>query len=103
MTPTPARLHQSIGTKQRLTHQGPLSEELVFRSSLLAVSILARQTPRWLVFGTPLYFGIAHAHHAWNVYTKARKQGAGMRDALIPAVAGGGALYRPVVFLVVRE
>lgn len=30
----------------------------MFRSSILAVSILGHSSPSWLVFGTPLWFGL---------------------------------------------
>ncbi|WVW81604.1 hypothetical protein I302_103599 [Kwoniella bestiolae CBS 10118] len=63
---------------------GPITEELVFRSTILAVSILGGLTFRSLVFGTPLWFGIAHAHHALETY---RKNGS-TRDAAIHAILG---------------
>ncbi|OCF33200.1 hypothetical protein I316_05245 [Kwoniella heveanensis BCC8398] len=49
---------------------GPVTEELVFRSTILSVSILGGLPYRSLIFGTPLWFGIAHAHHALEVYRK---------------------------------
>ncbi|KAK8845309.1 hypothetical protein IAR55_006022 [Kwoniella newhampshirensis] len=49
---------------------GPITEELVFRSTILAVSILGRLPFKSMVFGTPMWFGIAHAHHALEVYRK---------------------------------
>ena len=38
--------------------QGPLTEELVFRSTILAASMLGGLSLKSLVFGTPLWFGI---------------------------------------------
>ncbi|KAK4684851.1 prenyl protein peptidase, partial [Tremellales sp. Uapishka_1] len=63
---------------------GPLTEELVFRSTILAVSILARFSVFGMVFGTPLWFGIAHAHHALETF---RKNGS-TSQAAIQALAG---------------
>ncbi|GFZ43701.1 hypothetical protein JCM24511_01421 [Saitozyma sp. JCM 24511] len=63
---------------------GPLTEELVFRSTILAVSSLARLSLASLVLATPLWFGVAHAHHAWEVYRKSERG----RAAAIRALAG---------------
>ncbi|WWC97249.1 hypothetical protein V866_004128 [Kwoniella sp. B9012] len=60
----------------------PITEELVFRSTILSVSILGGLSFKSLVLGTPLWFGIAHAHHALETY---RKNGS-TRDAAIHAV-----------------
>jgi len=49
-----------------LLFQGPITEELVFRSTIIAVHLLARVSPTKLVFLTPLYFGIAHVHHLYE-------------------------------------
>ncbi|KAL7419955.1 CAAX prenyl protease [Cryptotrichosporon argae] len=49
---------------------GPVTEELVFRSAVLAVSTLGGLSFRSLVFGTPLWFGIAHAHHALETFNR---------------------------------
>ena len=45
--------------------QGPLTEELMFRSALLPVALRAL-SPAQSIFITPLYFGIAHVHHAYE-------------------------------------
>lgn len=65
--------------------QGPITEELVFRSCILGASLLARPalSVKALVFATPLWFGFAHAHHAWENYKKNGRN----RDAAIQAVA----------------
>ncbi|GAA5962100.1 hypothetical protein JCM8115_002915 [Rhodotorula mucilaginosa] len=47
---------------------GPLTEEITFRSCIMTVSALAGWSPVKLVFLTPLWFGIAHVHHAWETY-----------------------------------
>ncbi|POY75739.1 hypothetical protein BMF94_1149 [Rhodotorula taiwanensis] len=58
---------------------GPLTEELTFRSCVVAVSALAGWSPVKLVFLTPLWFGLAHVHHAWETYVA----GGRTRQALI--------------------
>ncbi|KAI9636059.1 uncharacterized protein MKK02DRAFT_44760 [Dioszegia hungarica] len=63
---------------------GPLTEELVFRSCLLSVALLSRTSMRSMTFATPLWFGVAHAHHAWETYTK----GGRTSSAAVRAVAG---------------
>ncbi|KAI9832111.1 MAG: hypothetical protein M1826_002440 [Phylliscum demangeonii] len=45
---------------------GPVSEEVVFRASLVPLHVLARAAPASIVFQTPLYFGIAHLHHLYE-------------------------------------
>ncbi|ETN36616.1 uncharacterized protein HMPREF1541_08894 [Cyphellophora europaea CBS 101466] len=45
---------------------GPITEEVLFRSVLIAVNILAKISPSRIVFLTPLYFGIAHIHHFYE-------------------------------------
>lgn len=41
----------------------PLSEELVFRSLVISLYLLAKVSPSRIVFTTPLIFGMAHLHH----------------------------------------
>lgn len=51
---------------------GPVTEELVFRACIIAV-YLARGTDRpTMIFVTPLYFGAAHIHHAYEMYLEAQ-------------------------------
>lgn len=45
---------------------GPVSEELMFRSLVIPLHILAKVDPTRIVFITPLYFGIAHIHHFYE-------------------------------------
>jgi prenyl protein peptidase len=49
---------------------GPLTEEVIFRGCILALHTLAGFNKKHLVFLTPLYFGIAHLHHAYESYVK---------------------------------
>ncbi|WOO79623.1 CAAX prenyl protease 2 [Vanrija pseudolonga] len=62
---------------------GPVSEELLFRSAILAVSLLGHLPASYLVFGSPLWFGVAHVHHAFQTYRASQRT---RRDALIAAV-----------------
>lgn len=45
---------------------GPITEEVVFRSLLVPLHLLAHVPARRIVFTTPLYFGIAHVHHLYE-------------------------------------
>lgn len=45
---------------------GPVSEEMMFRSALIPLHLLARMSPQHIVFLAPLYFGIAHVHHFYE-------------------------------------
>ena len=45
---------------------GPITEEILFRSVLIAINVLARLSASKIVFLTPLYFGIAHIHHFYE-------------------------------------
>ncbi|GAA5986793.1 hypothetical protein JCM11641_004793 [Rhodosporidiobolus odoratus] len=46
----------------------PLTEELTFRSCVIAASALGGYNKKQLVFLTPCWFGLAHVHHAWETY-----------------------------------
>jgi prenyl protein peptidase len=45
---------------------GPITEEIIFRSVLIPIHLLAKVSPSKIVFLTPLYFGIAHVHHCYE-------------------------------------
>ena len=45
---------------------GPLTEEVVFRSAICALLLGAGASTGDVVLHAPLYFGVAHAHHAWE-------------------------------------
>lgn len=69
---------------------GPATEEVIWRSCILSVS--AFSDPRslsarrgWLIFGTPLYFGLAHLHHAREVYILRGKTQEAARFACLQA------------------
>lgn len=58
----------SSSTGQRTYLAGPITEELLFRSTLIPVHLLSTTSsnPRTLLLVTPLYFGIAHLHHLYE-------------------------------------
>jgi prenyl protein peptidase len=43
-----------------------LTEELIWRSLIIPLHLLAKISPKTIVFATPLYFGIAHIHHYYE-------------------------------------
>lgn len=45
---------------------GPITEEVIFRSAMIPLHLLAKVSPSNIVFVTPLYFGIAHIHHFYE-------------------------------------
>ncbi|KAK7205707.1 CAAX protease self-immunity-domain-containing protein [Myxozyma melibiosi] len=47
---------------------GPFTEEIVFRSCIISIELRARMSPTTVIFVAPLYFGIAHLHHAYESY-----------------------------------
>ncbi|EXJ69740.1 prenyl protein peptidase [Cladophialophora psammophila CBS 110553] len=47
---------------------GPVTEEIIFRSVLVPIHLLAKVAPSKVVFLTPLYFGIAHIHHFYEFH-----------------------------------
>lgn len=59
-------LSSSIGYRNYVA--GPVTEELLFRSTILGIHLLSplAESPNKLVFLTPLYFGIAHVHHFYE-------------------------------------
>ena len=51
----------------KLTHiQGPITEEVMFRSLITSLAILTPYTPKQTILITPLYFGVAHIHHFYE-------------------------------------
>ncbi|PWW80346.1 Abi-domain-containing protein [Tuber magnatum] len=47
---------------------GPFTEEIVFRACVVPLHLLAGRSPGTVVFISPLFFGIAHIHHAYEFY-----------------------------------
>ncbi|KAF9949551.1 hypothetical protein BGZ72_008690 [Mortierella alpina] len=66
---------------------GPVSEEFVFRSCMVAITSHAGASLRGMVFGLPLVFGIAHLHHGYESYVKlGRTKQAMIRSGVIALV-----------------
>ena len=45
---------------------GPVTEEVIFRSVLIPLHLMAKVSTSNMIFVTPLYFGIAHVHHLYE-------------------------------------
>ncbi|OJJ52607.1 hypothetical protein ASPSYDRAFT_51723 [Aspergillus sydowii CBS 593.65] len=45
---------------------GPITEEIMFRSAIIPLHLLARVSPGRIVWIAPLYFGVAHVHHFYE-------------------------------------
>jgi prenyl protein peptidase len=60
----PASLRSHIGYRNFVA--GPITEEVLFRSCLIPLQLLARSSLKVTIFTTPLYFGIAHIHHLYE-------------------------------------
>ncbi|KAL6302709.1 hypothetical protein BKA93DRAFT_736379 [Sparassis latifolia] len=65
---------------------GPITEEVVFRACTLAVYHLAGVSRNKMVFLSPLTFGAAHLHHAWDTFNRYGRTGAAARRALVSSV-----------------
>ncbi|KAG8687274.1 hypothetical protein FRC09_013594, partial [Ceratobasidium sp. 395] len=61
----------------------PLTEELVFRSCIIGAAQLAGVGIKKTVFLTPLWFGIAHIHHANEQYNRLGRTKKALKQALI--------------------
>ena len=57
-------LRSSIGFRNYIA--GPLTEEILFRSVVIPLHLLAKVSATKIVFLTPLYFGIAHLHRCYE-------------------------------------
>ncbi|KAJ3189283.1 hypothetical protein HDU85_002911 [Gaertneriomyces sp. JEL0708] len=62
---------------------GPATEEIVFRACMVPVLHAAGASKTTIVFGAPLFFGIAHAHHGYELF---HRLGA-TRDILTKVIA----------------
>ncbi|KAG6375939.1 hypothetical protein JVT61DRAFT_2810 [Boletus reticuloceps] len=64
----------------------PITEEVVFRASVLTVYHLAQVSKIRMIFLCPLLFGAAHAHHAWETYNRYGRSPAALKRAAIGTV-----------------
>lgn len=58
--------YQSIDPAYAEHIQGPVTEEIIFRSLIIPLHLFAKMSPTKVVFITPLYFGVAHIHHFYE-------------------------------------
>ncbi|KAI9272090.1 hypothetical protein EDC94DRAFT_249321 [Helicostylum pulchrum] len=65
---------------------GPLTEEFVFRACMIAVLYQANYSTTFLIFVSPLYFGLAHLHHAWDIYNKMGRTRRALNNALFSSL-----------------
>jgi len=65
---------------------GPISEELVWRSCIICAYRLAGASNKFLIFFTPLTFGSAHLHHAWETYNMHGRTTQALRRAIFSAL-----------------
>ncbi|SAM07343.1 hypothetical protein [Absidia glauca] len=64
----------------------PLTEEYVFRSCMIAILSQANHSSAYLVFVTPLYFGLAHLHHGWEVYHQLGRTRQALQTAMMSSI-----------------
>ncbi|KAF9077679.1 hypothetical protein BDP27DRAFT_1208383 [Rhodocollybia butyracea] len=67
----------------------PITEEIVFRACVLSVYQLSPKlasSKASLVFTTPLNFGLAHLHHAWETYNRFGRTQAALKRAILSSV-----------------
>ncbi|KAJ5504635.1 CAAX amino terminal protease [Penicillium fimorum] len=64
----PSKLSESLGgwIGWRNYVAGPFTEEIIFRSAMVPLYLLAHTSPGRIVFLAPLCFGIAHVHHFYE-------------------------------------
>lgn len=72
--------------EQRNYLVAPLTEEFVFRACIIAVLFQANYSRNYLIFVSPLYFGFAHLHHAWENYTKFGRTSRALKNALFSSL-----------------
>ncbi|KAF8323097.1 hypothetical protein DL93DRAFT_2190181 [Clavulina sp. PMI_390] len=64
----------------------PITEELVFRSCIIGVSKLTNESWNVMVFVSPLWFGVAHLHHAWETWNNLGRNNRAASTAIISAL-----------------
>ncbi|KAI8979506.1 hypothetical protein BDF20DRAFT_793997, partial [Mycotypha africana] len=61
---------------------GPLTEEFVFRACVIAILFQAHYSKKYLIFASPLYFGLAHLHHTWENYNAFGRNSRALKRAI---------------------
>jgi prenyl protein peptidase len=67
-----------IGIRNYLA--GPATEEFVFRACIIPLHFYASVKPGYIIFITPLYFGLAHVHH---IYERTRQAPGHLAEACL--------------------
>ncbi|KAF1353535.1 CAAX protease self-immunity-domain-containing protein [Delphinella strobiligena] len=66
---------------------GPASEELVFRSLAIPLFLLAKSSPVYITFVSPLIFGLAHLHHLHEfIISQQKLHTSYIKTALTPGI-----------------
>ncbi|KAI1784169.1 hypothetical protein LXA43DRAFT_976809 [Ganoderma leucocontextum] len=66
---------------------GPITEEVVFRACVLAVYHMAGVSRKKMIFLSPLAFGVAHLHHAWDTYNRYGRTASALRIATMQTLS----------------
>ncbi|KAI6147286.1 CAAX protease self-immunity-domain-containing protein [Pisolithus tinctorius] len=61
----------------------PITEEVVFRACVLSAYHLANASKARMILLSPLAFGAAHIHHAWETYNRYGRSPAALKRAAI--------------------
>ncbi|KAK3816881.1 MAG: hypothetical protein J3R72DRAFT_45751 [Linnemannia gamsii] len=66
---------------------GPIAEEYIFRACMVSITAMSGASPKAMIFGLPLVFGVAHLHHGYESFVKkGRTRQAAMQSAIITLV-----------------
>ncbi|KAF9156896.1 hypothetical protein BG015_010831 [Linnemannia schmuckeri] len=66
---------------------GPIAEEYIFRACMVSITAMSGASPKAMIFGLPLVFGIAHLHHGYESFVKkGRTRQAAIQSAIIALV-----------------
>ncbi|KAH7046516.1 hypothetical protein BKA57DRAFT_78544 [Linnemannia elongata] len=66
---------------------GPIAEEYIFRACMVSITATSGASPKAMIFGLPLVFGIAHLHHGYESFVKkGRTRQAAIQSAIIALV-----------------
>jgi prenyl protein peptidase len=61
----------------------PLTEEITFRACVLAIYSLSGASRTRIIFLSPLSFGAAHIHHAWDTYNRHGRTASAAKRAVL--------------------
>ncbi|KAI9223277.1 hypothetical protein BC828DRAFT_376370 [Blastocladiella britannica] len=77
-----------LGTAQGQRHYllGPVCEEFIFRACIIMPYYYARATWTQMVLLTPLYFGAAHLHNIYDIYSRSGRNLDALKRAVISSL-----------------